>query len=65
MTRRTTLDLGDGLRLPVEAVTQTFAILAKRGRDYLSALRRNGLIRVDGSTITPGEAFDIIAMGGR
>lgn len=31
MTNRATLDLGDGLTLPLEAVTQTFAILAKRG----------------------------------
>lgn len=32
MTRREGLALGDGFFLPLEAVTQTFAILARRGR---------------------------------
>lgn len=34
------LDLGDGLKLPLEAVTQTFAILAKRGmgKTYTAAV---------------------------
>lgn len=65
MTTRT-LRISDTLTLPLDAATQTFGILAKRGAGksnaavvmaYLSTLRRNGLVDIDGSDITASAAL--------
>ena len=53
MTRSRTIDFASGLDLPVEAVTQTFAVLGRRGsgKSYASSKLAEGMLEADAQIV--------------